>query len=91
MCMSKLLQESDRSNLKNTPKDDSVNMAKSLFGLMADTTWRMFIPTIGFTLFGVWLDTKLSTKPWLMLVFIIIGFLFAGLLVYRQYKMARKE
>jgi hypothetical protein len=51
---------------------------------IGDTTWRMFVPTIGFTLLGVWLDSSFDTKPWLMFGGIIIGFLGAFLLVKKQ-------
>lgn len=51
---------------------------------MADTTWRMFVPSVGFTLLGVWLDSRWQTKPWLMVFGIIVGSLGAILLVRRQ-------
>ncbi len=56
---------------------------------IGDTTWRMFVPTIGFTLLGVWCDKQWQTKPWLMFAGIIIGFGGALLLVRRQYNQAK--
>ena len=51
---------------------------------MADTTWRMFVPTVGLLLVGHYLDIRYHTKPWLMLVGVGIGALVAALLVKRQ-------
>lgn len=51
---------------------------------IADTTWRMFVPSVGFTLLGVWADAQWDTKPWLMAVGIVIGAASAYVLVSRQ-------
>lgn len=56
---------------------------------IADTTWRMFIPTIGFTIAGVSLDNILNTKPWLTIVGIIVGVVIAFILVIRQLSSVR--
>ena len=56
-----------------------------------DTTWRMFVPSIGMTLLGVWLDTVFTTKPWLMIIGIIVGFAFAILLVRKQMDTINKR
>jgi hypothetical protein len=51
---------------------------------MADTTWRLFIPTLGLLLAGNALDDKLHTHPWLMLVGAILGGWIAAVLIKRQ-------
>lgn len=51
---------------------------------IADTTWRMFVPSVGFTLLGVWADSQMYTKPWLMVAGIVVGVASAYLLVSRQ-------
>lgn len=53
---------------------------------MADTTWRMFIPIVGLLLVGRDVDTRLGTKPLLMLVGAAIGALIAGALIRKQLK-----
>ncbi len=53
---------------------------------IADTTWRMFVPSVGGTLLGVWLDGKLETTPWLLFTGIILGLMLAGLMVRLQLK-----
>lgn len=62
----------------------------TLLVTIADTTWRMFVPSVGFTLLGVWLDSIFATKPWLMFAGIVIGFAFATLLVRRQITAIRR-
>ncbi len=55
-----------------------------MLGTIADTTWRMFIPTIGLTFLG-WLgDKQWGTKPWLFALGIIIGASISAVLVRRQ-------
>lgn len=58
---------------------------------VADTTWRMFVPAVGFTLLGVWLDTVFATKPVLMFIGIGIGVAAAYVLVKRQMDMIRRD
>ena len=55
-----------------------------LVASIADTTWRMFVPSVGFTLLGVWADNQWNTKPWLMILGIAVGTAGAYLLVSRQ-------
>jgi F0F1-type ATP synthase assembly protein I len=56
---------------------------------IADTTWRMFVPTIGFTIAGVALDNALPTKPWLTVAGVVIGATVALALVVRQLAVVR--
>lgn len=56
----------------------------AILATIGDTTWRMFVPSVGFTLLGVWADGEFGTKPWLMIVGIVVGFLGAFLLVKKQ-------
>ena len=55
-----------------------------LLGTIGDTTWRMFVPSVGLTLLGVWADSAFGTKPWLMISGIVLGFFGAFLLVKKQ-------
>ena len=78
------------------PKPDSVDHSETpdntfvILGTLADTTWRMFVPSVGFTLLGVWLDSLWDTKPWAMTVGIVVGVLGAYLLVAKQIKTIRR-
>ncbi len=77
-----------RSEAGAIPDADTV---MSLIGTIGDTTWRMFVPSVGLTLVGVWLDGQLSTKPWLMTVGILLGFAGAYLLVKKQISGLKRE
>lgn len=57
-----------------------------LLGDIADTTWRMFIPTIGGGLIGWWADSLWHTTPWLSLAGVALGALVAGGLIWQQLK-----
>ena len=57
---------------------------------IGDTTWRMFVPTVGFTLLGVWLDGLWNTKPWLMIAGIAVGVLASVLLVREQLRRVKR-
>lgn len=61
-----------------------------LIASMADTTWRMFVPTIGLLLVGNALDGNYKTKPWLMLLGAAVGGLIATHLVRRQLRSGRR-
>lgn len=76
----------------NIQSDSSteVDTVRVLLGTIGDTTWRMFVPSVGFTLLGVWLDSVFGLKPWLMIVGIILGFAMAVILVKRQVDSASK-
>lgn len=73
--------ESPRDD-KTTPPERSAVVL--LLGDIGDTTWRMFVPTIGLALGGVYLDDIWGTKPWLMLVGAALGAGIAGLLIKQQ-------
>ncbi len=71
-----------------TPPDKSTVVL--LLGTIGDTTWRMFIPTIGFTVLGVYADKAWGTKPWLTIAGIAFGAAVSGILVARQLKKVDK-
>lgn len=56
-----------------------------------DTTWRAFVPTIGGTLFGLELDNLTHEAPLFTTIFIIIGFVVAGLLIAMQLRRVRRS
>lgn len=57
---------------------------------IADTTWRLFLSTIGLTVLGLLLDKQLGTKPWLMIAGIILGAIAAWYLTRLQLKKVKK-
>ncbi len=70
-----------------TPPDTSTVIL--LLGTIGDTTWRMFVPTIGLTILGLLADKWLHTTPWIMAAGIVLGALGAFVLVRRQIKEVR--
>ena len=74
-------------------KSSDIETVPVLLMTIGDTTWRMFVPSVGFTLLGVWADLQLGTKPWLMVVGIVVGCTGAALLVKKQISgiKSRKE
>ena len=73
---------------ENQPATDSAFVIVKTIG---DTTWRMFVPSVGFTLLGVWLDLLVGTKPWLMFGGVMIGAIGAYLLVSIQIKRLKQK
>ena len=63
-----------------------VAAARVILGTIGDTTWRMFVPSIGCTLLGVWLDSVFGLKPWLMFAGLVIGIALAAGLITHQIK-----
>lgn len=57
-----------------------------VFMTIADTTWRMFVPSIGGVFLGIWLDSKWSTSPWMLFAGAILGLLVAAFAVWLQYR-----
>jgi Putative F0F1-ATPase subunit Ca2+/Mg2+ transporter len=53
---------------------------------LLDTTWRMTVPVLVFALAGILLDKRLDTAPWITVLGVIIGFVIAARLVYKQIK-----
>lgn len=72
---------------KKSEADASVLMAKTIAG----TTWRMFVPTIGFTLVGLAADYCYGTKPWLMVSGVALGFAVSFGLVWLQIVQIRRQ
>lgn len=55
-----------------------------MLGDIGDTTWRMFVPTIGLALIGVYFDTKWESASWCMLAGALIGALISAFLIKQQ-------
>lgn len=74
-------------NEKNGAEEDTNDFTKTTMYLLwtiADTTWRLFIPSVGLLLVGVWLDQMYATKPWFMIAGLVIGVAVAFWLVKLQ-------
>lgn len=74
-------------NQSTIPDAAAVTM---LLGTIGDTTWRMFVPTVGLTVLGLLADKWLQTTPWLMTAGIVLGIFAAFALVKRQLKKVQQ-
>ncbi len=81
----------DETPASTTHVPSSNSPTSSVLLSLADTTWRMFIPTIGLLLLGRYFDNRFDTKPWLMFLGIIIGSALAWILVRKQLRDIAQE
>lgn len=67
-------------------KESPSNQSPAIFLLttLGDTTWRMFLPTIGLAVVGYLVDQEQSTTPWLFLLGFAIGCIITGFLIKQQ-------
>lgn len=61
-----------------------------LIATMADTTWRMFVPTIGLLLLGIKMDRSYHTIPLWTLIGLGTGVTLAGLLIRQQLNKVKR-
>lgn len=71
----------DKNRQTSPPQSSAVVL---LLGTIADTTWRMFLPTLAGIVGGYMLDGLLGTKPWLFAAGTILGCVIAGMLIAKQ-------
>lgn len=64
-----------------SPQGDKPFTIATLGFDLLDTTWRIIVPVIIFASIGIFADITLETKPWLTMLGVVIGFVFAGLLI----------
>ncbi len=83
--------------MKSSPQSDerpalsTRREALALAYAIGDTTWRMFIPTIGLTIVGLVIDNHYPTKPWATVAGVVVGAALATWLVRRQLAALRNE
>lgn len=75
----------------NTPVPPPLSTVALLLGTIADTTWRMFIPTVGGILLGMEADRKFHTTPWGMIVGLAFGTYATYFLIRSQMKKVKKD
>lgn len=78
---------SGKAKKDTTPKTNDVLV---LFGTVADTTWRMFVPTLVGLALGMWADSSFGTKPLWTLVGVIVGVAVCLGLIFVQLKGVKK-
>lgn len=71
------------------PQDTSTVIL--LLSTIADTTWRMFLPTLGGTALGLWLDDIWGTTPWVGIAGLVVGIAITTVLMRQQFKNVSKS
>lgn len=56
-----------------------------------DTTWRAFLPTIGGTFLGIWLDNLFNITPVALIICLVLGVALSIFLIARQLINVRKQ
>ena len=56
-----------------------------------DTTWRIFVPTLGGVFLGIGLDAWLRTAPIATIFCLLLGFTLSTVLIIRQLTNVRKS
>jgi hypothetical protein len=89
-CYSILVMSTSQNDGDKQPTPPDASTVILLLTTIGDTTWRMFVPTIGLTVLGLLADKWLHTTPWIMILGIITGAYLAYVLVKRQIKRVKE-
>jgi F0F1-type ATP synthase assembly protein I len=85
----KMSTSSNKQDTPTTPPDQSTVIL--LLGTIADTTWRMFVPTLGGVGIGLWIDHMMDTAPWYGLAGLAIGIVITTVLMKKQFQKLKEE
>lgn len=80
-------KESQTTKRPKTPQSASM----LLIATALDTTWRAFLPTLGGTFLGIWIDATFHIAPVGLIVMVLLGVVISGLLIARQLRDVRKD
>jgi len=65
-------------------------MVAILLLTMADTTWRMFVPTLAGLFIGLWLDSLTKKAPLFTIILLLLGVAATVGLVFQQMRNVKK-
>lgn len=82
-----MVKETDISANDTSDSGAMMILARTMIGTM----WRMFLPTIGLTLLGLWLDNVSGTKMRWLLAGIISGAIISVILVALQIAKIKQQ
>lgn len=69
---------------------DNRSATRMIWVSLADTTWRVAVPTVILAGAGIFADKKLATMPLWTLIGLVLGLVAAGALVWSQLKKVTK-
>lgn len=72
------------------PNADNGSAGQMMWLTLADTTWRVAVPTVLLAGLGIIVDKKLGTMPLYTLIGLVVGLVSAGALVWSQLKAVTK-
>ena len=81
-------RDDDSASSSSVPKTKKPSV--TVFYTLADTTWRVAIPTVLFAGLGMFADKTFKTLPWLTLLGLVVGLVSAGWLVWSQLQKVNK-
>lgn len=81
-----------KSEASRTTKRTQTKKSASMLLLVTalDTTWRAFVPTIGGTFLGIWIDHSFNIAPVGTFVCLIVGTTLSIFLIAKQIRDVRK-
>ncbi|MCJ1963206.1 MULTISPECIES: hypothetical protein [unclassified Candidatus Nanosynbacter] len=82
-----MVKETDISANDTGDSGAMMILARTMIGTM----WRMFLPTIGLTLLGLWLDNVSGMKMRWLLAGIVSGAIFSVILVALQIAKIKQQ
>jgi F0F1-type ATP synthase assembly protein I len=85
-CMS----ASPKTQKEQPAKSDAISGATVIIMTALDTTWRAFVPTIGGTFLGIWLDSLFGSSPIALIICLIVGAGLSFALIAHQLITVRK-
>jgi hypothetical protein len=65
-------------------KHHVVSTALHVRPMIFDTAWRIVLPVAAMAVLGILADAYFDSKPWLALLGVAVGFVFASILVKHQ-------
>ena len=69
---------------------ERTSAGRMIWMALADTTWRVAVPTVLLSAIGIIVDKKLATMPLWTLIGLVLGLIAAGALVWSQLKKVNK-
>jgi len=84
--MREVTDKPDKQTDSTVSAQQVVSMVWATFG---DTTWRLFVPSVGGCILGVWADNSWGTTPLMIIIGTALGISCAIWLVVLQYRKVK--